>query len=216
MLLLMLFFFTVVIIALLITIFFVHARPRIRLRNNNKCDPASVLVVVGSGGHTTEILTLVKALGEHYSPRYYIVADTDQISEKKIDECEKLKSDVKGQQNYKVFYIPRSREVKQSYLTSVITTLRAIIFCFPLVFKLRPEIILCNGPGTCIPVCLAGMVLKCLRLQSTVIVYVESFCRVTSLSLSGKLLYHLADSFFVQWPELLGKYPKAKYVGRLV
>lgn len=51
----------------------------------------------------------------------------------------------------------------------------------------------------------------------TDIVYVESVCRVTSMSMSGRLLYPFADLFYVQWPQLLQNYPKAKYLGgRLV
>ena len=49
------------------------------------------------------------------------------------------------------------------------------------------------------------------------VVYVESIARVSSVSLSGAILYwsHLTDGFFVQWPELLAKYPRAHFGGRL-
>lgn len=46
--------------------------------------------------------------------------------------------------------------------------------------------------------------------------YIESIARVTSLSMSGRILYHLADVFIVQWPQLVERYPKSKYFGRLV
>lgn len=49
-------------------------------------------------------------------------------------------------------------------------------------------------------------------------VFLILVCRVKTLSLSGKLLYHLrvTDLFFVQWLELYEKYPKSIYSGRLV
>ena len=49
------------------------------------------------------------------------------------------------------------------------------------------------------------------------IVYIESIARVSTLSLSGKLLYHLriADLFLVQWQELKDRFPRAVYAGRL-
>ena len=47
------------------------------------------------------------------------------------------------------------------------------------------------------------------------LVYVESIARVDTLSLSGKILYKIADQFFVQWPQLQAKYPRALFVGRL-
>jgi beta-1,4-N-acetylglucosaminyltransferase len=48
------------------------------------------------------------------------------------------------------------------------------------------------------------------------IVYVESFARVQTLSLTGKLLYYVVDSFLVQWSELVVKYPRAVYNGVVV
>jgi UDP-N-acetylglucosamine:LPS N-acetylglucosamine transferase len=46
-------------------------------------------------------------------------------------------------------------------------------------------------------------------------IFSESFACVDHLSLSGKLLYHVVDMFFVQWPELIPLYPKSIYTGRL-
>lgn len=43
-----------------------------------------------------------------------------------------------------------------------------------------------------------------LGLKHTRIIYVESFARVTSLSLSGKLLRPFVDTFVVQWPGATG------------
>jgi len=190
---------------------------KFRSTEHCKTKSASILIVVGSGGHTREILTLATALGKHYTPRYYIIAETDKMSKDKICKSEQPIHGKETMHNdFEVFSIPRSREVKQSYFSSVLTTINAMIYSLPLVFKLKPEIILCNGPGTCIPLCIAGLLLKLLSIKNTYIVYVESFCRVKTMSLSGKLLYPFIDSFFVQWPDLLVDYPKAKYVGRLV
>jgi len=41
-------------------------------------------------------------------------------------------------------------------------------------------------------------------MSYTRIIYVESFARVKSLSLSGKLLRPFVDKFVVQWPEAAG------------
>ena len=46
-------------------------------------------------------------------------------------------------------------------------------------------------------------------------VFIESFCRVERLSMTGKILYHtIADLTLVQWPQLLQTYPRAKYKGK--
>lgn len=66
------------------------------------------------------------------------------------------------------------------------------------------------------PLCVAALLLGLLGLKKVLLVYVESVCRVETLSLSGRILYRLADYFFVQWPSLRDLYPGAIYLGRLV
>ena len=58
--------------------------------------------------------------------------------------------------------------------------------------------------------------IKVLWLKRSTIVFVESICRVHTLSLTGKLMYFLADRSIVQWPELHAKYPQTVFLGRLV
>ncbi|XP_033731409.1 UDP-N-acetylglucosamine transferase subunit ALG14 homolog [Pecten maximus] len=101
----------------------------------------------------------MSGLGEHYTPRYYVMATTDNMSEGKVHDFETKRSQGNSK-NYEIHKIPRSREVKQSWITTVLSTLGATLVSFPLVFKLNPNIILCNGPGTCIPICIAGLFLK--------------------------------------------------------
>jgi len=50
------------------------------------------------------------------------------------------------------------------------------------------------------------------------VVFVESVCRVRSLSLTGHILYGLraCHTLLVQWPELQELYPRTRYIGRLV
>ena len=56
------------------------------------------------------------------------------------------------------------------------------------------------------------MCLLC-KLFGKKLVYIESYAKVRTPTLTGKLLYPLADRFYVQWRELLEFYPKAVYVG---
>ena len=60
-----------------------------------------------------------------------------------------------------------------------------------------------------------AFLLHVLGLHRPVLVFVESFCRVKSLSLSGRLLYLLVDRFVVQWPQLAERYPRAEYLGKI-
>ncbi|KAM5256287.1 UDP-N-acetylglucosamine transferase subunit ALG14 [Ctenodactylus gundi] len=179
----------------------------------------SVLVVAGSGGHTTEILRLLGSLSSAYSPRHYVIADTDKISANKINSFELDRADKEPTtmlSNYYIHQIPRSREVHQSWFSAVLTTLYSMWLSFPLIYQVKPDLVLCNGPGTCVPICVAALFLGILGIKKVIIVYVESICRVETLSLSGKILFHLSDYFIVQWPTLKEKYPKSVYLGRIV
>lgn len=47
------------------------------------------------------------------------------------------------------------------------------------------------------------------------VIFIETFANITTKTLSGKLVYPIADLFLVQWEEMLELYPKAKYRGGL-
>uniref|UniRef100_A0A3P9NFC3 UDP-N-acetylglucosamine transferase subunit ALG14 n=2 Tax=Poecilia reticulata TaxID=8081 RepID=A0A3P9NFC3_POERE len=176
----------------------------------------AVLVVAGSGGHTTEILRLMDSLSAAYTPRHYVIADTDKMSEEKIVSFERCKPESHSDVQFTINRIPRSREVAQSWSSSVVSTLNALRYSIPLVFRLQPDVVLCNGPGTCVPLCMTGLLLRILGIKKVGIVYVESICRVQTLSLTGRILYLVSDYFFVQWSSLRDKYPKAIFLGRIV
>ncbi|KAJ9584472.1 hypothetical protein L9F63_021166 [Diploptera punctata] len=184
-----------------------------------RIDPVHTAIIIGSGGHTTEMLRLLKNVNScNYSPRLYIVASTDTTSAVKIHELERnypYGGKVQGTK-YEIVKIPRSRHVGQSYITSMFTTLYSLVFSFPLMIFRRPKLILCNGPGTCIPICVVAFIMRMLLIIETKIVFVESICRVKSLSLTGKILLIFADEILVQWPELQEIYKRTKYIGKLV
>lgn len=105
-----------------------------------------------------------------------------------------------------------------------------------------PDLVLTNGPGTGVCVVLASLILLFFGLDgpsasSSVeevktapnrrprwqhsgqmrTIFVESWARVKTLSLSGKILLPFVDRFLVQWPALEGRgWGKAEFVGALV
>lgn len=183
-----------------------HKRKRPRISNRS----VKTLIVIGSGGHTSEILKIVKHMNHsRYSPRVYVMASSDSWSENRIKDVERNSED------YKLVKIPRSRNVHQSYITSVVTTLYSILYSLPVLFYHNPDLILCNGPGTCIPICLVAFFMRVIRYSNNVIIFIESICRVKTLSLSGQIMRFFADEMLVQWPELQKKYSETKYIGRL-
>ena len=78
---------------------------------------------------------------------------------------------------------------------------------FYILVKEKPTTIISTGALATFPLCLLG------KMMGKQILYIESFARVDKGSLTGKLMYKIADLFVVQWKELLTVYPKALYVG---
>lgn len=169
--------------------------------------PFRTLVVIGSGGHTAEMLRLMNSMNKlKFMPRLYLLADTDTTSRNRVENDE-------NELDWSIATIPRSRHVNQSYLTSIFSTIYAFFITVPTVISFKPDLVLCNGPGTCVPVCLVAFIMKLFHYADTSIIFVESICRVKSLSLTGKLMYFIADLLIVQWPELRKKYgQRVKYL----
>ena len=185
-----------------------------RRRNNaSTTAPIPTLVFWGSGGHTTEMIRLICQLNSsNYQPFYFVLSHSDTTSKDKI-----LAAKLPFQHLATWISISRGREVKQSWLSTVFTSLQSLMECLWLIWKLRPGMIVCNGPGTCVLICYAAFFLRLLGICQPILVFVESFCRVSSLSLSGKLIYPIADKFIVQWPQLTDndRYSRAEYLGRI-
>jgi beta-1,4-N-acetylglucosaminyltransferase len=213
-------------------------------KKNNLSTPISTsssskktfFALFSAGGHTAEMIALVTKLDPTwYTPRTYVVAATDALGHKKAAQAEAALLSERGRAEAseasaststsstsppppKVITLPRAREVGQSYLTSVFTTLRALLTAVWIAFAQRPDLLLVNGPGTCLPVVVATKVAALVfRLCRGRVCYVESIARTRSLSLTGKILYNLrlADLFFVQWPSLAERFPRATCAGRL-
>lgn len=165
------------------------------------------MIVLGSGGHTAEMLSLLSLL-RHLSlcPRVYLVASDDRLSAGRARSLERGFE----QHEWKVERVARCRRPGQHWLSSIFTCLCCLLTSAVQVFRLRPRLLLANGPGTCVPSCLLA------KLLGARVLFVESVCRVRSLSASGRLLYWFGVDVLVQWPQLVEKYPAVRYMGRLV
>ncbi|CAL1706901.1 unnamed protein product [Somion occarium] len=215
-------------------------RTRTRFSDARPTPPktCSLAVFLGSGGHTSEALVLLSALDfSRYSPRKYIYSQGDILSAKKAVNLESLKApectshpvhSTDATTPYTLVSIPRARRVHQSLFTTPVTAARSLITCLyhvtiaPLLSG-HPfaDVLVVNGPGTCCMLCLAVYVNRFFGFHSPKMIYVESFARVKTLSLSGKLLRPFVDRspscrFVVQWPELLNDGGRGECRGWLI
>eukprot|EP00440_Ansanella_granifera_P047623 gb/GFBE01051585.1/.p1 GENE.gb/GFBE01051585.1/~~gb/GFBE01051585.1/.p1 ORF type:complete len:219 (+),score=31.31 gb/GFBE01051585.1/:1-657(+) len=187
-------------------------RPAAKRRWAGASLPLRTTVVLGSGGHTTEMLGLLRDFEQAKYRCDFILADSDTTSLKRVQAS---RPDL-TQDATRFHAVPRSREVGQSWSSTVLTTAKAFLSCSDLVWRLRPQVLLVNGPGTCVPVVAAALLFEVFAFRPVSIIFAESVCRVQSLSMTGKLLYAFADVFVVHWEELAERYPKAQYLGVLL
>ena len=190
------------------------------------------MVLLGSGGHTAEMILLLAALvplpsstigcgPESRLPfrRTYVVTSGDTLSATKAAAFERSLAGSRSASSAdcEIHTVPRARRVGQSWLSTPWDCLRCLGGCVHVFVRGGvPDVVLCNGPGSAVlfvAVVLAG---RFLGLAATRTVFVESFARTRSLSLSGRILYPLVNRFFVQWPAVRDKYPRAEYRGILV
>ncbi|HOW29917.1 MAG TPA: PssD/Cps14F family polysaccharide biosynthesis glycosyltransferase [archaeon] len=156
----------------------------------------NVLFILGSGGHTAQMIELSKELKKKIN-YIYIIQKGDTLSKSKIIYPGKI------------IYVTRPREIQESYIVSFFKTTKLFFKALDIINRNKITSIITAGPGIAIPFCYTG------KMLGKKIIFIESWSRVTKKSISGKLIYPISDLFFVQWKENLINYPKAKYCGRL-
>lgn len=72
----------------------------------------------------------------------------------------------------------------------------------------RPDVLISTGAEIAVPFFYMA---RLLRIRT---VFIESWCRTKTASVTARLVYPVADEFLVQWPDLLERFgEKAKYKG---
>lgn len=150
-----------------------------------------ILFISSAGGHLSEMLEL-KELFQYYD--YHIIT-------------EKTKSTLSLQDTYigKVDYlIYGTKDHMLSYPFKLFANCIKSLYFY---FKIRPKVIITTGAHTAGPMCCIG------KIFGSKIIYIESFANIHTKTITGRLIYHFADLFIVQWESMLKLYPKATYGG---
>ena len=100
----------------------------------------------------------------------------------------------------KVYFVTCPRRNPAKLLVNLFQSFRIFL-------KERPGYVVSTGADTAIATCLIA------KLFGKKVAFIESFCRIRQPSLSGKIMYRIADLFLVQWPENKEFFPKAVYAG---
>ena len=152
-----------------------------------------VMFISSCGGHLTELLQLKSMFNDY---------DYSIITEKTKNTID-LKDKYKGKVHYMIY------GTKDHFL---VYPFKLIINCFiSLLYfiKLRPEYIITTGAHTAGPMCIIG------KLFRKKIIFIETFAKINKKTITGKLIYPIADLFIVQWESMLKLYPNAVYGGWL-
>ncbi len=145
-----------------------------------------ICLVCSSGGHLKEMLQLKTFYKKH---SYYFVTfnreDGKSLAKKE-----------------KTFFVECPARNPLKFFQNFFQSLKILL-------KEKPEIIISTGADAALATCYLG------KLLGAKIIYIESFCRPIKPSITGKIVYPIADLFVYQWKELKKSYPKGKYGGSI-
>lgn len=150
---------------------------------------SKICLTCSAGGHLTEILQLKECYKRcHHLFITFKREDTTELSKKE-----------------KMYFVDDPKR-------NLLSVFKCIFQTFKIIIKEKPNVIISTGAGVALPSCYISKL-----FFKSKIIFVESFCRTEEPSLSGKLVYPIADLFFVQWRRLLDKYgKKAIYRGAVI
>jgi beta-1,4-N-acetylglucosaminyltransferase len=145
-----------------------------------------VCLICSVGGHFKQMLKLKKAW--EGSDHFYV------LFYKPV-----LDSFLKEQKAYLVWSPERNPLL---FLVNIFQSL--IVF-----LKTRPDVVVSTGAGVAIAMCYIA------KLFRKKVIYIEDWCVVSHPSLTGRIVYPIADLFIIQRERLMGFYPKATFGGEL-
>ena len=146
------------------------------------------LCLVGSsGGHLTH-LYMLKPFWQK-EERFWITFDKEDA-----------RSLLEGEALYPCHY-PTNRNLRN--------LIRNTFLAWRILRKERPDLIISSGAAVAVPFFYIG------KLFGAKLVYIEVFDRIDKPTMTGKMVYPIADRFIVQWEEMKKVYPKAVNLGSI-
>lgn len=159
--------------------------------DNNGTKRKKVMFISSLGGHLTQLLQLEPLFKEY---DYHIITEKSVITE---DLAKKYPMSflVYGARNYLFKYV-----FKFSF-----NTMKSFYYFM----KFKPDVIVTTGAHTAVPMCYIA------KLFGKKVIFIESFAKTSTPTISGRLIYPISDLFIVQWEGMKKHYPKAVYGGSI-
>lgn len=146
-----------------------------------------ICFIASTGGHFEQLMMLKPLMDKYES---FIVTEKTEYSVIK--------------DNRKIYYL---NQVNRHEKTFIFKMALNFIKSLNLFIKERPDVVISTGALATIPMCIFAKVFK------KKIIFIESFAKVNSPTLTGKLVYKFADQFYVQWEQMKEHYPNAIFRG---
>ena len=146
-----------------------------------------ICLVGSSGGHLTH-LYMLKPFWQN-KERFWVTFDKEDARSLLADE-----------KMYPCFY-PTNRNFKN--------LVRNTKLAWKILKEEKPDLIISSGAAVAVPFFWLG------KLRGAKTIYIEVFDRIDHPTLTGKLVYPIADKFIVQWEEMKKVYPKAVNLGSI-
>lgn len=146
-----------------------------------------VCLVGSSGGHLTHLYMLKDFWKD--KDRFWVTFDKEDarsiLENEKVIPC----------------YYPTNRNIK-NLIKNTFLAIRVLL-------KEKPDLIISSGAAVAVPFFYIGKIL------GAKLIYIEVFDRIDKSTVTGKLVYPIADKFIVQWEEQKKVYPKAINLGSI-
>lgn len=113
---------------------------------------------------------------------------------------EDARSLLEGEKMYPCYY-PTNRSLKALIKNTKIA--------WNVLHKEKPDLIISCGAAVAVPFFFIG------KMMGAKLVYIEVFDRIDKPTMTGKMVYPIADQFVVQWEEQKKVYPKAVNLGSI-
>lgn len=147
-----------------------------------------ICLVGSSGGHLDQ-LYLLKDWWRHQERFWVTFPKEDARHLLKDEKC------------YWCHY-PTNRNFKNLFKNTLLA--------WKILFKERPDLIISTGAAPAIPFFYLG------KLLGSRLIFIEDFARIDFPTITGRVVYPVADRFLIQWPEQKKSYPKGIYLGGIL
>jgi UDP-N-acetylglucosamine:LPS N-acetylglucosamine transferase len=145
-----------------------------------------ICLAASAGGHLKEILQLKPLYNKH--SHYFITMK--RADSKALSTTEK------------VYFLDCPSRNPIKFIINVFQS-------FDVLRKENPDLVISTGADVSLATCCFA------KMLGKKVIYIESFCRPLKPSITGRLVYPIADLFLYQWKEVGAHYPKGKYAGSI-